>query len=535
MKISYLKKMTVISAKTLASLFCFSFSAYGASIDQSQTNTTASFNMQAFSPVGQKFQPAATHLSHVAVQLLDAGGGQQGNWTHINIRENDISGAIIATSHQQYLEDCFNFEGGPGCGLGGGTGKEVTFSFPETVTFNPEHHYVFELIADAQGDGLNVAFSNNDNYTQGGLYQDGQYHDEDLWFKTYYHDTPTILVSNAQSLSTFDLELNLLNNIAIPANTQGAPSRDIIEHPFLGIFVFNGVFQPELSQWLNDTWNNYIEPGWSIVNNLSYGGIAGFGSHVFVGDMRTAQNGEARGIVRFDFINTQTQKRFFPDNEYIDLTMGLDNKLYGLQSSRGTVDIINPRTMALENSLRIGTRSDYRAVTANAQGTIFYATWSGLIGKTSPVGTLEHEISVPQSLMDMDIHASAGLVVSSRNGEVWRLNEQLDILQHLETGVWNTFVGFGEKSLAEPTDDLPVEYCQAQGNNTYYEWIERITLNSQHRSSDDNTGYFFHPEPLTLKAGTNNLELEPGFSNGHYYEYWSVWLDKNNDGNFSHD
>ena len=311
--------------------------------------------------------------------------------------------------------------------------------------------------------------------------------------------------------------------------------RDIIQHPILGTFVFNGVFQPELSQLLEGSWNSHVEPGWSIANNLSYGGIAGFGNHIFVGDMRTAQNGEAKGIVRFDFINTQTQKRFFPNNEYIDLTLGLNNKLYGLQSSWGTVDIINPITMALESSLRIGARSDYRAVTANEQGHIFYATWGGLIGKTNSEGALEHEISVGQSLMDMDIHANAGLLVSSRNGEVWRLNEQLEIIQHLETGIWNTFVGFGENTLAEAENDLPIEYCQAQGNNTYYEWIERIMLNNQYRSSDDNTGYFLHPEPLTLKTGENNLELEPGFSHGCYYEHWSVWLDTNNDGEFSQD
>ena len=222
MKISYLKKMAAISAKTIASFICFSFSAYGASIDQSQTSATASFSIQAFSAVGQRFQPSIAQLSHVAVKLLDAGGGQQGNWVHINIREDNISGAIIATSHQQYLEDCFNFEGGPGCGLGGGTGKEITFSFPEIVTLNPEHHYIFELVADAQGDGLNVSVSNDDTYAQGGLYRDGQYHDNDLWFKTYYLETPTILVSNAQSLSTFDLDLNLLSNVAIPENVQGA-------------------------------------------------------------------------------------------------------------------------------------------------------------------------------------------------------------------------------------------------------------------------------------------------------------------------
>ncbi|BCD97090.1 GEVED domain-containing protein [Marinagarivorans cellulosilyticus] len=531
---NFLKSLISVNAKVIASFFCFSFSAYGASIDQSQTEVTASLGIQAFSPVGQKFQPSAEQISHISVQLLDAGGGQQGNWAHINIREDNINGEIIASSHQQYLEDCFNFEAGPGCGLGGGTGKEVTFSFPDTVALSPEKSYAFELIADEQGDGLNVGYTNNNGYSQGGLYLDGQYHEHDLWFKTYFQNSPTILISSAQNISSFDLELNLLSNIAIPANEQGAPSRDIIEHPFLGTFVFNGVFKPELSQFLEGSWNSYIEPGWSIVNNISYGGIAGFGNHIYAGDMRTAQNGEQKGIVRFDFINTQSQKRFFPDNEYIDLTLGLDNKLYGLQSSRGTVDIINPITMVLENSLRVGTRTDYRAVTADQQGNLFYVTWSGLIGKTDSTGTSVNEISVGQSLMDIDIHQNAGLLVSSRNGEVWLLNQQLDITQHLDTGIWNTFVAFGEAT-TQVTQNTPIEYCQAQGNNTFYEWIERMVLNNQNVSSGDNSGYFLHPAPITLKAGSNNLELEPGFGNNQYNEHWSLWLDINNDGAFSLD
>jgi hypothetical protein len=267
---------------------------------------------------------------------------------------------------------------------------------------------------------------------------------------------------------------------------------------------------------------------------VSYGGIASYGSSVFVGDMRTAQNGEQKGIVRFDFINTQSQKRFFPNNEYIDLTLGLDNKLYGLQNSRGTVDIINPTTMTLEDSLPIGTRTDYRAVTADQEGNLFYATWSGFIGKADSHGAAINEISVGQSLMDIDIHASVGLLVSSRNGEVWLLSEELNIVQHLDTGVWNTFVGFGELT-TEAEDNIPVKYCQAQGNNTFYEWIERIALNNQNVSSGDNVGYFLHPEPITLEAGSNNLELEPGFGNNQYNEHWSLWLDTNNDGDFSQD
>ena len=79
-------------------------------------------------------------------------------------------------------------------------------------------------------------------------------------------------------------------------------------------------------------------------------------------------------------------------------------------------------------------------------------------------------------------------------------------------------------------------YCAAAGLSTQFEWIERISLNHQENQSGDNGGYAdFTAQTLPLFVGPNQIELQPGTSGGWYREYWRVYVDLNQDGDFTPD
>jgi PKD repeat protein len=79
-----------------------------------------------------------------------------------------------------------------------------------------------------------------------------------------------------------------------------------------------------------------------------------------------------------------------------------------------------------------------------------------------------------------------------------------------------------------------VEYCASKGNNSSYEWIEKVQFGSFTNTSGDNGGYQdFTNMTVNLTPGASEtITLTPGFSGSTYTEYWSVWIDYNKDGDF---
>ncbi len=77
-------------------------------------------------------------------------------------------------------------------------------------------------------------------------------------------------------------------------------------------------------------------------------------------------------------------------------------------------------------------------------------------------------------------------------------------------------------------------YCQASGQSTQYEWIDQIKLGTINNLSGNDNGYGDYTAMSTdLEIGrSTGIELKPGFANGKYREYWRVWIDLNQDGDF---
>lgn len=86
------------------------------------------------------------------------------------------------------------------------------------------------------------------------------------------------------------------------------------------------------------------------------------------------------------------------------------------------------------------------------------------------------------------------------------------------------------------TDSTPL-YCAAKGNYTNYEWAESVSIAGINKITGANGGYVdLTSEPaIDLVPGSNSMTFTPGFSGGSYNEYWGVWIDLNEDFQFTAD
>lgn len=71
---------------------------------------------------------------------------------------------------------------------------------------------------------------------------------------------------------------------------------------------------------------------------------------------------------------------------------------------------------------------------------------------------------------------------------------------------------------------------------TNYEWISGVSIGSFSNSSGSNAGYAdYTDQTIDLFPGPNPISLSPGFKSSTYTEYWRVWIDLNQDDNFTSD
>ncbi len=85
------------------------------------------------------------------------------------------------------------------------------------------------------------------------------------------------------------------------------------------------------------------------------------------------------------------------------------------------------------------------------------------------------------------------------------------------------------------TTNALVSYCASAGLSTSYEYIDRVALGGKGYSSGDNGGYgnFINLGGAVQKNISLSLILTPGFANATYAEYWTAYIDYNQDGDFA--
>jgi PKD repeat protein len=79
----------------------------------------------------------------------------------------------------------------------------------------------------------------------------------------------------------------------------------------------------------------------------------------------------------------------------------------------------------------------------------------------------------------------------------------------------------------------PVSYCESSGSYQNYEWIAEVAVGSFSNPSGASGYSDFTSEVITVDKGVAyTVTLTPGFASSSYGEYWRVWADLNQDGDF---
>ncbi len=77
-------------------------------------------------------------------------------------------------------------------------------------------------------------------------------------------------------------------------------------------------------------------------------------------------------------------------------------------------------------------------------------------------------------------------------------------------------------------------YCTSKGSNSSFEWIDYVSYGGMSNSTANNGGYAnFTNRIATVAKGTSTtIIFSAGFSGSSYTEFWSVWIDFNQNGIF---
>lgn len=77
-------------------------------------------------------------------------------------------------------------------------------------------------------------------------------------------------------------------------------------------------------------------------------------------------------------------------------------------------------------------------------------------------------------------------------------------------------------------------YCGSQGNDASYEWISSVKIGTFTKTSGSSQYSDFTANVITLKKQTStSITLTPAFASSTYNEYWMIWADLNQDGDFT--
>lgn len=76
-------------------------------------------------------------------------------------------------------------------------------------------------------------------------------------------------------------------------------------------------------------------------------------------------------------------------------------------------------------------------------------------------------------------------------------------------------------------------YCQVRAAQPWWQWIQKVQLGDFiHFSDKEGWGNFLSKQIELVQGRTYDLSLAPGFTWQPYEEYWRVWIDFNQDGDF---
>jgi hypothetical protein len=78
-------------------------------------------------------------------------------------------------------------------------------------------------------------------------------------------------------------------------------------------------------------------------------------------------------------------------------------------------------------------------------------------------------------------------------------------------------------------------FCESRGASTSFEWIQKVKVNNSEVISGNNGGYgnYLNWTFTLIKGVASQIELTPGYASQPYNENWRVFIDYNQDGDFT--
>ena len=89
----------------------------------------------------------------------------------------------------------------------------------------------------------------------------------------------------------------------------------------------------------------------------------------------------------------------------------------------------------------------------------------------------------------------------------------------------------------EPGDGSELDYCNSKGSDSSYEWIDYVAFGGFTNTTSNDGGYGDYTNKIASVASgsTNTITISAGFATTSYTEYWSIWIDLDQNGTFEND
>lgn len=145
--------------------------------------------------------------------------------------------------------------------------------------------------------------------------------------------------------------------------------------------------------------------------------------------------------------------------------------------------------------------------------------WTSVFSKTGAQGT-------GWNAADVDLSAYAS------NASV---QLRFNVVTGSGTSGWQSDIAIDDVSIkTSGTDPNPTTYCASKGNSATYEYIKNVKLGTIDNATNASANGYGDYTNLSTNLGSNNtITITPGWASSSYAEGYSVWIDYNQDGDFT--